>query len=51
MFSIYTRYTSYSLCPNNTLISQGYLFVSFNYRSFLMVEVNGFEPMTPSLQS
>ena len=35
MFSIYTRYTSYSLCPNNTLISQGYLFVSFAYRFIL----------------
>ena len=51
----YIRYTSYSLFSNNTLSSLNKeLFLSFLPLSFphhLLVEVNGFEPMTPSLQS
>ena len=49
----YTRYTSYSLNPNNTLN----FLIKDLFCSFIplphspLVEVNGFEPMTPSLQS
>ena len=49
----YTRYTSYSLNPNNTLnflIKDTFLLLH-TAPTLSLVEVNGFEPMTPSLQS
>ena len=48
----YTRYTSYSLFSTSTLFSRVSLLRFFPTAfHLLLVEVNGFEPMTPSLQS
>ena len=54
---IYNRYTSYSLNLNNipyvsARIPFTSLYHTLSYPLHLsLVEVNGFEPMTPSLQS